>query len=402
MSYSFSPTATPAWALNRPPVIPSLPPLNLGASGLGSLPGAAGGILARGLPGAAAAAPRFAPVSTLASQVPRGVGAEALTAANALRGGGQAAARGAGGLLSRLPSMGGLLSGGSVAARPMLGGLGFGVAGAVGSGLIDRLNPGGQNSNLEQGLQGAATGAGIGAGLGLLGGPLAPLTSSAGAAIGGLAGGALGVLGNMFGGGGGDGEEAASPIDILGTAIQSARLTPDQTEEILSTYEVMTALAENAPEGAERDALMAQAYDTAGQMILQAMQQEEATASGQSNMLALQAQAQDIFQPLAQDIRASGEMYANAMRGLSADLPPEYRKIADYQVARELSSSQKLAAAYQAQAAVTPAINQLAQYQQDYNALAAQTWQQAMAQQAAGMGGGQQATDIAALLAPTS
>lgn len=350
-----------------------------------------------GLPGIGASAladlPYTRPITSLASQVPVGAGRQAATSALGL--GQQAAGRG---VLSRLPSMGGLIQGGSAASRlgAGVGGLGFGVAGAVGSHVIDRLNPGGQNSNLEQGLQGAATGAGIGAGLGLLGGPLAPLTSSAGALIGGVAGGALGVLGNIFGGGGGEDEPESTPLDILGNAITAAGLTPDQTEEVLQTYEVMTALAESAEEGEARDAAMAQAYDAAAQMVLQKMQEKEMVAGlGGGNMLALQAQAQDIFAPVAQNTEDAGRMYAAALQGSMADLPPEYRAIAQNTATRELSSSQRLADAYRAQAAVIPAISQLTQYQNDYNALAAQMFQQATQQQ---MGGGQQTADVAALL----
>lgn len=319
------------------------------------------------------------PFASLASQVPVGVGRQAAQSALSLGGGGAAS----GELLSRLPSLGGLFTGGSAAARPMLGGLGFGIAGQVGSGLIDKLNPGGQNSNLEQTLQGAATGAGIGAGLGLLGGPLAPLTSGAGAVIGGVVGGGLGLLGNVLGLGGGGGEDdAPDPIEILGNGIEAAGLTPAQTEEILQTYEVMTALAESAPEGEERDALLKQAYDVAANMILTKMQEQETLASsgGGVDMMALQQQAADIFAPLAQSTEDTGRMYAAALGGIEG-LPPEYAAIAQNTAARELSSSQKLANAYRAQAAVLPAINQLTQYQRDYQAMAAQMFQQATQQQ---------------------
>ncbi len=399
--YNFTPSPAPSWATNWAGITPTASPLNLGASGLGSLPGAEGGILARGLGGGLSSiAPRIPFGQTLASQVPRGAGAEALAAANALRGGGQAAA---GGLASRLPSLGGLLQGGSVAARPMLGGLGFGLAGTVGSSLVDKLNPGGQNSNLEQGLQGAATGAGIGAGLGLAGGPFAPLTSSAGAAIGGVLGGAIGVLGNMFGGGGdGESDAESDPVSILGNAINMANIPPDITEQILTTYEVSMALAEAQEDDGLREQLQAQAFEQAGQMVLAAIGQREQAQSSASNMLGLQSQAADIFDPLARDIETSGMLYADAMRGIRDDLPESYRAIADATTARELSSSQKLAAAYKAQAAITPVVNQLAQYQQDYNSFAAQQFAQALAQQAAGspMTTGGSTADVAAMLAP--
>lgn len=393
-------TPTPSWASTWQGLTPSGLP-GAGMGGLGSLPGAAGGVLSRGLSGGLSTIPRAIPFgSTLASQVPVGVGQQAFNAASALR----PAAGQAGGLLSRLPTggAGGLARGlgpANLTRGAGMAGLGYGIAGAAGSGLIDKLNPGGQNSNIEQGLQGVAQGAGIGAGVGALFGGVG---AGPGALIGGAAGGAIGVLGNMFGFGGGGDDEAPDPVEILGTAINAANLDPATTEQILEQYEVMVALAEIEDDDELRQAKLDQAFDTAGQLVLQAMQQTGAAGfgGGVDNSLALQAQAQDIFAPLADDVRASGEMYAAAMGGIRDQLPPQYRAIADANVARELTSSQKLAAAYQAQAAVTPAINQLAQYQRDYNALAAQTWQQAMAGQIAGNAGGGQTADVAALLAP--
>lgn len=382
--YGFNPTPTPAWATTRAPVIPSL---NFGApTGLASLPGASGGILARGLPSAGLAARTIPTGTTLASQVPVGVGRAAAADALALGGG-----RAAGGLAARLPSAAGAAG---VASRlapfsAKAAGIG-GLAGSLGSALIDRTNIGGQNSNIEQALQGAALGAGLGAGFG-----------PAGALIGGLGGGALGVLGNVLGFGGGGGEDdAPDPIEILSNGISAAGLSPDQTEEVLETYEVMTALAEMQPEGDARDAAMQQAFDAASAMILQAMQQKELASGigGGVNQLALQQQAADIFEPLAQSTQDSARMYAAALGGIEG-LPPEYRAIAENTAARELSSADRLANAYRAQAAVMPAINQLTQYQRDYNALAAQMFQQAQAQSLQGAGGGA-TTDISQYLVP--
>ena len=351
--------------------------------------------------------PYTKPITSLASQVPVGVGrAAAADALNLGASGASAAGRGGGGLLSRLPgALPSIARGPNVWSTLGTGakftrGLGAGILGEAGSRIIDATNIGGQNSNVEQGLQGAAQGAALGA---LVGAPFFGVGAGVGAAAGGAIGGALGVLGNTLGlGGGGEDEDAPDPIEILGSGIQAAQLAPDQTEEILQTYEVLTALAEMQPEGEARDAAMAQAFDQSAAMILQAMQQKEQVASQAANTFALQAQAQDIFAPLAQDITDSSMLYANAMRGIRDNLPESYRGIADATVARELSSAQRLASAYQAQAAVTPVINQLTQYQQDYNNLAAQQFSQALAQQAAGgsaaLGGS--TSDVLAALTP--
>ena len=339
---------------------------------------------------AAASLPRFA----------TGAGGDILAESAALGGGG------GGGILSRLPGLGSISrtagTWGELGTAAKLGrGLGAGILGEVGSRAFDAWTPGSHNSNLEQGLQGAAQGAALGA---VVGAPFFGIGAVPAAAIGALGGGALGVLGNVLGLGGDDGEDskAADPVTILGNGIAAAQLDPDTTEEILQAYEVMTALAEAQPEGDARDQAMAQAFNTSAEMILQAMQQKEQMASQATNTLALQAQAQDIFAPLAQDITDSSMLYANAMKGIRDTLPESYRPIADATVARELSSAQRLASAYQAQAAVTPVVNRLTQYQQDYNNLAAQQFSQALAQQAAGgsasLGGS--TSDVLAALTP--
>ncbi len=354
-----------------------------GATGLGGLPGSATGILQRGVTPAASRLGSLFTGPAGPSGLPRIAGSLAEDAAGI---GGRAASSS---LLSRLPSLSGLISGGSVAKYPTLGGLGYGIAGQVGSNVIDKLNPGGQNSNIEQGLQGAATGAGIGAGLGLAGGPFAPLTSGAGALIGGALGGAVGVLGNVFGwGGGGDKEEAPNPVTILGNAIHQAGLTPDQTESVLDVYETQMALAEIEEDDDLKKQKQDAAYEQAGQMILSLMGQQQAAQSTASNSLALQAQSRDIFEPLAQDLQSSGAAYASAMQGINKYLPPQFKAINDANVARELTASDRLANAYRAQAAVIPTVNALTQYQQDYQSMANQLMQQSFAQGQAGSGGG--------------
>lgn len=376
--------------------IPQLP-------GVGTLP-YAGPFGSAGVPGlpniGAQAFTRLGPVNGLAGQVPVGVGQEAASAASALRpfanagsSGGSLASRAAG-LIPRVatanPNATGLaryLAPG-VTGRAALGRAGLGgAAGMLGSNLIDTLDIGGQNSNLEQGLQGFAQGAGLGAGIGSV---VPGLGTGLGVAIGGIGGGAIGVLSNIFGGGGDDGE-AADPVTVLATAIQQAGLTPDYTEAVLQTYETQMALAEGL-EGDAREAAEANAYNTASQMILQYMaQQQQAQQQAPidaANTLAMQQQAQQIFQPLADDIRTSSNLYAQAMSGIRDQLPESYRAVSDATVARELTSADRLANAYQAQAALTPVVQQLTRYQQDQDAFAQQMFSQALAQQAAAMNAG--------------
>lgn len=334
------------------------------------------------------------PINGLASQVPVGVGR---TAANqALSLGGEAAS-GGGGILSRLPSLP------SLALRegmtPM--GAAFRVGGGatlgqLGSGLVDQLNPGGQNSNVEQALQGAALGAGIGGGVGSV---VPGIGTGVGALVGGGIGAVGGILGNMFGGGGG--KDQASPEDVLANAIQTAGLDAVASENVLQVYETQMALAEGLEGDAKKQAQDA-ARQAAGQQILAevAKQQSQAQAlsgAGGPSTLALQQQAAQIFQPLAQDIRSGAGLYAQAMQGIMPNLPDSYKGIAQAQVAREVTSADKLANAYIAQAALTPVAQQLTQYQRDQQQYANQLFSQMLAQQAAGATGG--GTDIASLLA---
>lgn len=275
--------------------------------------------------------------------------------------------------------------------------------GQLGSGLIDQMNPGGQNSNIEQGLQGAAVGAGIGGSIGSI---VPGVGTAIGALAGGGIGGAVGVLSNMFGGGGG-GDEAPEIETVLANAIASAGLDELATERVLTTYETQMALAEQY-EGDARVAAEDAAREAAGQQILMEMQQAQSAlasglggaSGGPGNTLALQQQAASIFQPLAQDIRTNASLYAQAMEGIMPNLPESYRGVAQAQMARELTSADKMANAYIAQAALTPVAQQLSQYQRDQQAFANQLWSQTLAQQAAGAtGGGGAATDISSLLA---
>ncbi len=363
--YNFNPVPAP-WT--SPGITPTL---NFGApTGLASLPGASGGVLARGLsPAASRLGSLFTGSAGAGGGLPR-LGTTAASLAEDVAGLGG----GAGGLLSRLPAVGGLPGFAAVSGRAA--GLG-GAAALAGSQLVDQLNVGGQNSNLEQGLQGATAGAALGA---TIGAPFFGVGAGVGAAAGGVIGGALGVLGNVLGFGGGE-DDKPEPLDILTTGIQKAGLSPDQAEQVLQVYETQMALAEVA-EGDEKKALQQQAYDAAASSILMLMQQQEAAlmGGGTGNLLALQAQAQDIFAPLAADIESSGAAYGAAMNSINQYLPEQFRAINDANVARELSSSNKLANAYRAQAAIIPTVNALTQYQQDYNALAQQMFQRAQAE----------------------
>ncbi len=409
------PTVQP-WASTWPGITPTGT-----QSGLASLPGSVGGILSRGLPPTpTAVTPLASPLGFsggLASQVPSGVGAEAFSAANALRGAGSSAGES---VLSNLASQATGFRGAAASGRASLpgilaeGGLKGGAARfapTLATGFAaDKLFGKGDESVAQQAGRGFVRGAGWGAvaapavaaipGVNLVGVPLIAVA----AGITGTIGAALDVLdaGHWFGGGGSD-KPAVDPDAVLTNILHTAQLDPDTSQQILDGYAITMQLAATIEDKQQRAAAEATALQQAGQMALDALQQRDQATSAASNTLALQAQAGQIFEPLAKDIEQSGLLYADAMRGIRGNLPESYRAIADATTARELSSSQKLANAYRAQAQITPAVNQLAQYQQDYNSFAAQQFAQAMAQQAAGQSAslGPSASDLQALLQPT-
>lgn len=369
--------------------------LNTGPTGLGGLSLNGQLVPVQSLP---YANPLFSP-GTLASRVPSGIGASAARSALNLMPAATTAPSIGARLTGALPSIAEGATFRGVAGRAIPGA----IAGSIGSSLIDQTNLGGQNSNLEQGLQGAALGAGVGA---AIGSPLFGIGALPGAAIGGLVGGVGGVVSNIFGGGGG-GEDKATPLETLTNAISTAQLDDQTADAILQTYATQLAVA-GGLEGDAREAARTEAFNTATAMVMAALQQQQAQAAQlqqapaqAANTLALQEASQRIFQPLADNLRSTADAYSTTMGSIRDTLPAEYRGIADAAVARETAASNKLADAYMAQAALTPVVNQLTQYQQDHDAFANQLWSQMLAQQAAlqsGAGGGGQ-VDLASLLA---
>lgn len=418
-------TPTPSWASTWPGITPS--GTSGLTSGLASLPGSSGGILARGLPSVASVTPLAESTATraipglfsgggLASQVPTGLGQEALTAANALRPAAgslaEQAVTGSGLNAARLAGAAGTASlPGVLGAAGLKGGLArAAVPMATGYAANAIFGKGDEGFGTQAG-RGFLAGAGWGVpaagavaaipGVNLVGVPLI----AAAAGITGMIGAALDLLdaGKWFGGGGKDDTPAVDPDAVLTNILQTAQLDADTTAQIMDAYSINMQMAATIEDKTQRAATEAQALQTAGQMALQALQSRDQASTSASNTLALQSQAQSIFAPLANDITESSRLYADAMARIAPTLPDSYRGIADASVARELSSSQKLAAAYQAQAQVAPYIQQLTQYQQDQNSYAAQMFQQAMAQQAAGGGTtlGPSAQDVIAQLQPT-
>lgn len=401
------------------PVVRPLGSLFTGSAGAGGLPQVNGA-------SSLASLNRLRPVNGLASQVPQGAGANALSAANALRPAAASSGGGASGLVSQLSNAargtGGIggVRGTMAAARSTLPGIlgKGGIAGSLARGApafaadlaASSLFGEGDEGFGEQAGRGFLRGAGWGAvaapavaaipGVNLVGVPLV----AAAAGITGTIGAALDVLdaGKWFGGGGGDDTPAVDPDDVLANVLDTAALDDVTNAQIMDSYAIQMQMASTIEDKEARAQAEAAALTSAATMALEALQTRDQATSAASNTLALQSQAGEIFEPLAQDIQMGAGLYAEAMGGLRDRLPESYQGIADATVARELSSADRLANAYRAQAAITPVVNQLTQYQQDYNNYAAQMFSQSLAQQAAGGAGslGPSAQDVqAALLA---
>jgi hypothetical protein len=273
----------------------------------------------------------------------------------------------------------------------------------------DALFGQGDESTMQQAGRGFVRGAGWGAvaapavaaipGVNLVGVPLV----AAAAGITGTIGAALDVLdaGSWFGGGGDD-EPAVDPDAVLANVLSTAALPEEMAAQIMDGYAINMQLAGTIEDKDQRAQAEAMALQQAGQMALDALSTRDQAQAQAGDTLALQAQASDIFEPLAQDIETNSALYAQSMAGIRENLPESYRAISDATVARELTSADKMANAYRAQAAMTPVYNQMTRYQRDQDSFAAQMFAQQMAQQAAGVtGGGQQQAggqDIAALL----
>lgn len=235
-------------------------------------------------------------------------------------------------------------------------------------------------------------------------GPLAPAGGAllAGtAAVTGVIGAAADVfdLGAKLGFGGG--KKKVDPTVILTAAIQAANIDPQIAAQIQSTYDTSMQLAGMFDPSTKEDDQRA-AFEAAKSQIIASANSAQSAAQQQSaapDLLALQAMSQSIFAPITSGIEQSGADYANAMKGIRGSLPAEFQGMADAQVARHSAFSSQLANAYRAQAAMTPVMARMTQYQQDQQSFANQMWQQQQAQAMSGAGGaGEQAADVTAML----
>lgn len=270
--------------------------------------------------------------------------------------GSAAEAASAGGRFARLrgllPSL--AVEGGAAGGLARLGGLGglatraglYGTAATVAQPVVEAVAPG-NNSNIEQGLQGATYGAALGAGIGA---PFFGVGAGVGALAGGAIGGALGVISNTF----------MHGDDVKGdtsTAIQNAlgqsNLPPEAQQEILGTYNVLMALAQ----GDEKEE--AAARQQVGQLIMQRMAASEDARTSTESMLATQALAGQFFQPFTQQMMQASNLRSGLTEQMAGDLPPAYRQLARLSAINSQDSTARLASAFSTQAQLIPAIHTL-------------------------------------------
>lgn len=262
-------------------------------------------------------------------------------------------------------------------------GVGYGLAGSIGSGIIDRALPG--NSNAEQMLQGAAMGAGLGA-------PLGPW----GAAIGGGLGAGAGLIQNTF-----FKKKPADPQkkanDAMGRvqgylqAGAAAGLPPETQQSILRQFNLSYQFAEDE---AQRKAVEA----TAKQQILQAATQNQITPQAKpptgAELAAMQLAYAQAAQPAAEQTQLVGQMGAQMYGDLASNATDPASAAAYNQLASiQTQGADKLANAYKMQAMLLPSFNAIQQQQSMANQLAQQQLMQGMY---GGSSGG--AMDLSALL----
>ena len=282
------------------------------------------------------------------------------------------------GLTNTLRNPGNLLAGRATGwgAAARMGG--YGALGTLGSSLIDRTNVGGQNSNWEQGLQGAAMGAGVGAGVG----SVFPVVGTAlGAGIGAIGGAGLGVLGNVFGWG--DGDEPADPREQLDSYLSNVNLSTEAQRNIREQFEMEMMFAE---ESEDPDAARQLALASAQEGIRQYWATEAQAEEQAERAMAFQMAAQQYMAPRLSEMTRMQEAFSGYIEGIADTLPPEYQPIARLTAHQGRAATERTAAAYANQIATMGQTNAIQQYYGDVQNMAAQQLSAGIAQ---GVGGGQ-------------
>lgn len=235
--------------------------------------------------------------------------------------------------------------------------------------VIEAAVPG-EGGQVEKSLKGVATGAGIGAAVG------APF-AGVGALPGALVGGGAGLLMSFLGGGKKKG--AIPDAEHLKDAMAEAGIDPQTGAFILNRYMTTLKLAESDDE-------KKQAYAEAKQLIIDAI----APTGGQSpfgqapqawtpeQMMAMQAQSAELMRPLAAQAQGNAQAHAQLIGQLTQGMDPGVANLLRSGAAGEITASQRLVNAYQAQAQLAPIAAMWEQQNQYRDQISNQLLQQAI------------------------
>lgn len=258
-------------------------------------------------------------------------------------------------------------------------GLGYGVAGELGSMGIQKLLPG--SSTGEHVLSGAAKGAGIGAGIGAIGLPI-PVLGEITTGGGALLGGAIGALGGLLFGG--KKKSAADQTINLAKLYQTANIDPATASQYDRYYKVLTSL-----DGSKEGRLKAR--QTIANLVLQKVAQGQAPGVHTltpTEMAAMQAQTAAFLKPYTDQTIQTAQLAANNTLSQLPNVPEQFRGVLSAGAGNQLAAATRLANAYAAQAQLAPQAMALQQQQAAQQSLAQQLLQQSIAAQLAGGQGG--------------
>lgn len=256
-------------------------------------------------------------------------------------------------IAGNLAKAGGPLSFGLKRALPAYG------AATLPQSFIEQAVPG-KDSLIEQVLQGATAGGAIG---GIAGAPLLGIGALPGAALGAAGGGLLAAVGSLFGG-----DDKSSASKKLQNLLTSSGLPEDIRNELQVTFDILSQTT-------DEETALAQV----GQLALSRIQESRTQEDQLQKSLAMQMLASQFSQPFAEDLLNTANTRVGVVEQLLPSLPPEYRPVALNSANAQLSSAQRLASAYGAQAQLLPGVDALRQQQSALSQAAAQQLSQALA-----------------------
>ena len=259
------------------------------------------------------------------------------------------------------PKLAGMFA--NVTRATLMRGAGVAGLGYMASGMIDSMNVGGENSNVDQGISGGVMGAGLGAGgaiaLGLGSGPVGW------AALGGAALFAGGKM--LFGDNKTSTQKMTEATDKTRSTITELSslygLDADATSELLMQYDVTTRLYQDNKDKEGLKNYLTGLSSTLPALMLQQQEQADLEKKEQQRfegMLATQAQFAPIFEQAlgqAQQASAGAMETANEISHRLAVSSPNLSNLVRSGAATSNANANRLFAGYAAQMAMGPQAN---------------------------------------------